>query len=162
MTIANPAQKQISQHGFVEVLQQVESNQFSLNATVPIRKNSIIIDFSAEATFTQPTYLTVQVAANKHITLKPSFLQYINHSCSPNVFFNTDTMQLICLEDINVGEELCFFYPSTEWYMQQPFACNCGAQNCLQLIQGASFLSDEIATQYQTTSFIKMQLANRK
>lgn len=53
----------------------------------------------------------LQVGETEHIMLSPEWLQYVNHSCTPNVFFDTSTLKLIALKDIKAGEELCFFYP---------------------------------------------------
>ncbi|KAB8242433.1 hypothetical protein BDV35DRAFT_366204 [Aspergillus flavus] len=41
---------------------------------------------------------------------------------------------------LTVGDELTFFYPSTEWTMVQPFQCGCGAglRRCLGRVAGAS------------------------
>ena len=160
-TISTPYQT-ISQHGFANVILNIDNNQKSLNAEKIIEAGEVISFFNANQTFTYPTYLTVQVGINKHITLMPEFLQYINHSCDPNVFFDTTLMQLVCLKPIIIGEELRFFYPSTEWEMTQQFVCNCGSANCLQLIQGAAYLSTEVEGQYRFTDFIKQQLLLQK
>ena len=42
--------------------------------------------------------------------------------------------------DVAAGEELTFFYPSTEWEMASPFICLCGAPNCIHVVAGARFL----------------------
>ncbi|MBC7720759.1 MAG: SET domain-containing protein-lysine N-methyltransferase [Pedobacter sp.] len=162
MTTTTTPYQTISQHGFANVLLNIDTNQKSLNAEKIIEAGEVISFFNANETFTHPTYLTVQVGTNKHITLMPEFLQYINHSCNPNVFFDTTSMQLVCLKTIIIGEELGFFYPSTEWEMTQQFVCNCGSANCLQLIQGAAYLSSEVAGQYRFTDFIKQQLLSQK
>lgn len=44
---------------------------------------------------------------------------------------------------LNEGDELTFFYPSTEWDMAQPFDCHCGSENCLGKVRGASELTRE-------------------
>ena len=49
-------------------------------------------------------------------------------------------MVMIARRDIEKGEELSFFYPSTEWEMQAPFICLCGAANCIHVVAGARFL----------------------
>lgn len=36
------------------------------------------------------------------------------------------------------GDELTFFYPSTEWRMAQPFECACAAPSCRGRISGAA------------------------
>ena len=44
------------------------------------------------------------------------------------------------------GDELTFFYPSTEWEMAQPFKCSCGARTCQRWIAGARDLGrDKLA-----------------
>jgi hypothetical protein len=152
----------ISHHAFADVLLHTDTNQKSLNATKQIAEGEFVSNFIAKETFTRPTYLTVQVGIDKHITLMPDFLQYINHSCSPNVFFDTRLMQLICIKAITIGEELRFFYPSTEWQMDQTFVCNCGTTNCLQLIQGAAYLSRSVIAKHRFTDFIAQQFAANK
>ena len=49
-------------------------------------------------------------------------------------------MLVFAAHDIAVGEELTFFYPSTEWEMSSPFICLCGATNCIHVVAGARFL----------------------
>jgi hypothetical protein len=46
-------------------------------------------------------------------------------------------MKIVALRDLKRGDEVCFFYPSTEWSMSQPFTCWCGASECLKTIDGA-------------------------
>jgi len=156
-TITSPASQVISRYKFAEVLQNSSTGQKSLHATVSLSPGDVICPFSAGVTQDYATYLTVQTGTSKHITLMPEFLQYINHSCAPNVFFDTTAMQLVCLSALQPGDEMTFFYPSTEWDMAQPFVCNCGSKNCLQLINGASHLSVETLRQYRLTDFIKEQ-----
>ncbi|HMK02844.1 MAG TPA: SET domain-containing protein-lysine N-methyltransferase [Ferruginibacter sp.] len=160
-TITTPKFEVISNHVFANVLLNNSSNQKSLHAAVSFSPGDLISTFGAGVTQTYATYLTVQTGAERHITLMPEFLQYINHSCLPNVFFNTTTMQLVCLTPLQPGDELTFFYPSTEWEMAQPFVCNCGNRECLQLINGASHLSVGTLSRYQLTDFIKQQVKQK-
>jgi SET domain len=160
-TITTPVYEVISNHIFANVLLNNSSNQKSLHAAVSFSPGDIISTFGAGITQSFPTYLTVQTGAERHITLMPEFLQYINHSCSPNVFFDTASMQLICLQPLQPGDEFAFFYPSTEWDMAQPFVCNCGSNDCLQLINGASHLSVRTLSKYRLTDFIKSQVKQK-
>jgi hypothetical protein len=157
-TITTPSGEVISNHIFANVLLNNSSSQKSLHATVSFAPGDIICDFGAATTQSYPTYLTVQTGTDRHITLMPEFLQYINHSCMPNVFFDTTTMQLLCIAPLQPGDEFTFFYPSTEWEMAQPFVCNCGSKGCLQLINGASHLSVETLSKYKLTDFIRQQV----
>ena len=151
----------VSNHEIAEVRLQLSNKQKKLIALRTYQPGDIFADFTAGTISAKPTYLTVQVGNNKHITLQPEFLQYINHSCDPNVFFNTTTMQLIALKTIRVEEEVTFFYPSTEWKMAQAFKCYCGFMHCIGEIRGAFYLSSESIRQYQLTDFIKQQLVRK-
>ena len=156
-TITNPDYEVISHHQFADVWLNSSTNQRSLHATVAINPGDVIHHFYAGSTHKHATYLTVQTGVDKHITLQPEFLQYINHSCDPNVFFDTTAMQVICIKPLQPGDELRFFYPSTEWEMAQPFVCNCGSRDCHQLINGAAHLSPETLSKYRLTDFIQAQ-----
>jgi len=160
-TLTSPVVEVISHHQFADVWLDRSTNQKSLHATVAIKAGEIIKSFSAGSIQQHPTYLTVQTGVDKHITLHPEFLQYINHSCDPNVFFDTTSMQLVCIKDLQPEDELSFFYPSTEWDMAQPFVCNCGTNKCLQLINGASHLSIETLSKYHLTDFIRQQVKQK-
>ena len=152
----------ISNHSFAEVIQNNASRQKSLHALVPFKKGDMISRFSAGNIFETPNYLTVQTGTKRHITLLPQFLQYINHSCSPNVFFNTTTIDLIALKDILPNEEFSFFYPSTEFDMAQPFICFCGSKNCLQNINGAKHIPEQLLNNYRLSDFIQQELLRNK
>ncbi|KAK7980070.1 hypothetical protein PG990_002934 [Apiospora arundinis] len=85
----------------------------------------------------EPTYATVQFGKDKHLDLNSDLL-YINHSCEPSLIFDTANLQIIAgPHGIQAGEELTFFYPSTEWEMAQPFDCLCGKPTCRGRIGGA-------------------------
>ena len=45
--------------------------------------------------------------------------------------------------DLEVGDLLTFFYPSTEWVMVQPFECFCKEGVCLGNIRGAGEMGRE-------------------
>jgi hypothetical protein len=151
----------VSQHTVAEVWLNNDTQQHSLHALINLQAGDKITDFSPGELLASATYLTVQTGQNRHITLMPKFLQYINHSCDPNVFFDTTKMEVVCIKPVKQGEEFRFFYPSTEWEMSQPFVCNCGSNNCLQLINGAAHLSDETLSHYRLSDFISKQLAHR-
>jgi hypothetical protein len=150
----------LSNHGFAEKLLQPQNNHQLLISTKAFLPGEVISEFSAAETHNQPSRYTVQVAEDKHIILSPEFLQYINHSCNPNVFFNTTTMELVALQPINAGDEFTFFYPSTEWFMADPFTCLCGQPNCIGTIKGAKELTREVIGQYHLTDFIQSKLAH--
>jgi hypothetical protein len=151
----------ISHHGFCEVRKHLHTQQQALFSLSAYQPGEIISEFYAGGIYTEPTYLTVQTDKNRHITLQPDFLQYINHSCEPNAFFDTTAMQLVCLCSIQAEEEFTFFYPSAEWKMAQPFNCYCGSAACLGEIKGAAYLTTEQIAKYRFTDFIQQQLNER-
>lgn len=160
-SILNSQYRVISNHEIAEIRQRIANGQNSLFALRSFNKGEQISPLSAGTTSDTPTYLTMQLDIGKHITMVPEFLQYINHSCDPNTFFDTTEMQVIALKNIKPGEELTFFYPSSEWTMSQPFHCYCGSSRCLGEIKGAAFLTDEVLKRYRLTDFIHQQLAKR-
>jgi len=148
----------ISWQEIAEVRLNTNTNHYSLHAVPAFNKGEIITSFGAATIQKSATYLTVQTGPETHITLTPDFLQFVNHSCDPNVFFDTSSMQLICVKPVLAGDELCFFYPSAEWKMAQPFVCNCGSNNCLKFIDGAAYLNYETLAEYRLTDFILQQI----
>ncbi|KAI1210476.1 uncharacterized protein F4807DRAFT_423548 [Annulohypoxylon truncatum] len=95
------------------------------------------MDFPPCTLASEPTYATVQCGRDKHLNLNSDLL-YINHSCEPSLIFDTATQNIVAGPNgLRVGEELTFFYPSTEWHMAQPFDCLCGKPTCRGRISGA-------------------------
>ncbi|MBW4673578.1 MAG: SET domain-containing protein-lysine N-methyltransferase [Desmonostoc geniculatum HA4340-LM1] len=140
---------------FAEVGKCAISESKSIHARINFREGQIFSQFGAKEILDQPNYLTVQINQFQHIMLDPEWLQYINHSCDPNVFFDTKAQEVRVIKPIEIGEEVTFFYPSTEWSMSQAFKCLCKSENCINKIQGASFLSPEILSKYKLSDYIK-------
>jgi len=93
-------------------------------------------------------YDTLQCGkADEHLLLD-SDLRYANHSCAPNTVWDMSTVDMSrwhvrAIKRIPEGDSITFFYPSTEWEMDQPFKCSCGAQDCFGEIRGARWLTLE-------------------
>ncbi|PWN94018.1 hypothetical protein FA10DRAFT_264613 [Acaromyces ingoldii] len=121
-------------------------------------KGSVIAMMSHATPSKTIRYSTVQVSETEHIELNSDLL-YCNHSCSPSVHFNVsgpaNTWRAEALRDIHEGDVLEFFYPSTEWDMSQPFACSCGAKNCLSSISGAKHIPSDVLASYVVNDHIK-------
>ncbi|MEP7266269.1 MAG: SET domain-containing methyltransferase [Saprospiraceae bacterium] len=148
----------ISRHGIGDIYYDPGIQQRSFVATRDIHAGEILYPFGPRQIQSHPTYLTVQVGEGKHIVLDPEFLAAINHGCDPNVFFDVDNYVLRCVKDIKEGEQLTYFYPSTEWNMTQPFDCSCGSKKCLGYIQGAQFIDAEVMARYDTSIYIQDML----
>jgi hypothetical protein len=82
----------------------------------------------------KPNRFTVQIDRDKHTDVGK--LAALNHSCDPNVILDTANLLVYARKDIEKGEELSFFYPATEWEMDAPFICLCGASNCIHVVAG--------------------------
>lgn len=59
------------------------------------------------------------------------------------------------------GDELSFFYPSTEWDMAQPFECLCGSKECRGTISGAKDMPAEVLKNYWLSSHIRELLEEK-
>jgi hypothetical protein len=101
-------------------------------------KGEIICSMPSENITDKPNRFTVQIARDRHTHVGK--LAALNHSCDPNVILDTENMEMVAARDIEKGEELYFFYPSTEWQMDAPFICLCGSANCINVVAGARFL----------------------
>ena len=110
----------------------------SLTTKRAYKKGEIICPIPTESLYDKPNRFTVQIGSERHVEVKE--LSSMNHSCNPNTFLDTTRMLVFAARDVAAGEELTFFYPSTEWEMSSPFICLCGATNCIHVVAGARFL----------------------
>jgi len=121
-------------------------------ATKPFHRGEVI--FSILGRKTQQSYKSVQIGWATHVE-DTRLLAYQNHSCRPNTIVDTAGRKVLALRDIPAGEELTFFYPSTEWTMVQPFRCLCGSSDCLGQIAGAKYLSLDTLSRYFINDHIR-------
>ena len=123
----------------METLSIKTENKFrTLITKQAYKKGEVICEMPSENIADKPNRFTVQISRDKHTHVGK--LAALNHSCDPNVILDTDKMVMIARRDIEKGEELSFFYPSTEWEMAAPFICLCGSANCIHVVAGARFL----------------------
>ena len=128
----------------------------SLHASKSFSAGELICSFGIEKQLSKPNRLTLQIGGSKHALMKPNVLQSTNHSCSPNSFFNVEQMVLEALGPIEEGEEITVSYLATEWFMNEPFDCECGSQDCLKSIQGAKGVDEAILSKYRTNPHIDL------
>ena len=122
--------------------------------TVAIRKGELVAQISGHREVLTPSRFTVQASVHRHIDGLAQ-LTFMNHSCAPNVFLNTSDLTVTALRDLVAGEELSFFYPSTEWRMAEPFACLCGAADCVSYIAGAEVMPEHVLARYDINEHIR-------
>lgn len=115
-------------------------NKFrSLVSKQAYKKGEVICEIPTEKVMDKPNRFTVQIGRSLHTHVGK--LAALNHSCDPNVILDTENLLLYACKDIEKGDELSFFYPATEWEMDAPFICLCGASNCIHVVAGARFLA---------------------
>jgi hypothetical protein len=141
--------------------ERLDLGQRCLRILVDRPAGAMLSSFAQSVRVSEPSYLTVQLDAEVHLELVPAFLECINHSCAPNVAFDMARLALVALRPLVAGEELTYFYPSTEWAMTQPFICACGSPECLHEIDGASKLAAGVLGRYALSPFITRSLVAR-
>jgi len=79
------------------------------------KKGEVICGIPREKVVDKPNRFTVQIDRAEHTDVGK--LAALNHSCDPNVILDTRKMQMVARRDIEIGEELYFFYPppSGKW-----------------------------------------------
>lgn len=115
-----------------------ENKVRSLVARQDFKRGEVIYQIPAEKVSDKPNRFTVQMDRSLHTEVGK--LSALNHSCNPNVILDMEKMVVVACRDIKAGDELSFFYPSTEWEMAAPFICLCGSPSCIHVVAGARFL----------------------
>ncbi|KFZ07239.1 hypothetical protein V501_06632 [Pseudogymnoascus sp. VKM F-4519 (FW-2642)] len=119
------------------------------------------IDFPPATPASEPTYATVQQGRDTHLNLN-SDLVYINHSCDPSLILDIPSLSFLAgPRGLSPGDELTFFYPSTEWSMAQPFTCFCSSPACRGVINGAGSMSQKSLEGIYLNGYIRDMLAER-
>ncbi|KAJ3395505.1 hypothetical protein HDU92_005619 [Lobulomyces angularis] len=138
--------------------QKGNDNNFTskLLAKVEFKSGDIIAKLDG-LTFAKKRWSTVQVSKDTHVELN-SDLVYMNHNCDPSVIINTEELIVQAIKDIPIDGEIHFFYPSSEWDMDQSFQCWCQHSNCIKTVSGAKNLSMDVLNKY----FINSHILNLK
>lgn len=120
---------------------------------------AIIASWEENAVASEATKFTIQVGRDRHVDADA--VRYLNHSCVPSVFVDASTGDVVALRPLAAGEDLVFFYPSTEWEMTTPFDCACGHDGCIGKISGASVVSADVLRRYAVNEHIRALAAER-
>ena len=118
----------------------------------------VIAGFAPSRRAAHPTYRSIQIGPDAHVE-ELGVLCYLNHSCRPSCVIDTTNLRVVAARAIEAGEELTFFYPSTEWDMDRPFRCRCGAPECIGLVAGAKHLAPRSLRRYNLAPHIRQLLA---
>ncbi|GAN02037.1 conserved hypothetical protein [Mucor ambiguus] len=154
-------QQQPSHPGLFKVLRQGDPTSFSskLVAERDFNKGETIADLTG-LTPGPKRYSSVQISATEHVELNSDLL-YLNHSCDPSTYLDITKRAIVALKDIKQGEELSFFYPSTEWDMAQAFDCWCGADKCVGKVNGARHTPTKVLEQFTLSEHIIQLIKER-
>ncbi len=129
-----------------------------LLARQPMAAGTLLSALGRVAVHAHASRYTVQVGEHEHVLLDPYWLAYANHSCAPSVHFDTDRREVRLLRDLQPGDPITFFYPSTELDMAEPFACQCGEAACLGTIAGARHMPVAVLSRYQLAGHVQRAL----
>lgn len=110
-------------------------------ATKDFKRDESILDVDDSHVVTDTSKLTKEnydfdldfLANGKIIWMQPPE-KYINHSCSPNVYFKKfgSVRKVYAMRDIPKGKELVCDYSMNGWG-DATFKCNCGSENCRKI-----------------------------
>jgi hypothetical protein len=123
------------------------SGTIALHSKKNFRAGETIVNLELIAKPSEKSWHTVQFSETEHFYLNCEVI-YLNHCCEPNTRWDTCEKKLIAVRDIKQGDELTYFYPSTEWEMANSFRCWCRSMNCMEEIRGASQLAAALAEKY--------------
>lgn len=133
-----------------------------LRALRGFRAGEILCPLGIDRVLRNPERHTVQTGPATHALVDPVALRFTNHSCDPNVIFDTNALCVRAIRTIPAGGEITSFYPATEWHMAVPFHCACGSARCLGTIAGADCLPADVLACYELSGHIRQLLAARQ
>lgn len=113
--------------------------RLQLVASQPISRGEVIVQSCEEEIQDHRTWRTLQLDESRH--LRNEFLNFVDHSCSPNALLDVDNLALVAIRKISVRDPVTFFYPGSEVELSQTFECHCGSSECLQIINGGFYLN---------------------
>ncbi|OQW51318.1 MAG: hypothetical protein A4S09_10305 [Proteobacteria bacterium SG_bin7] len=94
--------------------------------------------------------------------VEDAVLAKLNHSCDPNIKVDTIRRECIARRDIHEGEELSYFYPTTETEMINPFFCKCGSDFCIGYVDGATKLPEAFLLRYELSPHVQAELQRKR
>ena len=133
--------------GRVRVVRSRDAQGLCLVAGKPFAAGELIHRWSSRDVRPRPTYQSIQIGPDLH-AFDLEVVAYMNHSCDPSTRIDVALFTVVAARPLAPGDELTFFYPSTEWSMDRPFACACGAPACLGYVAGARYLAPEVLDRY--------------
>jgi hypothetical protein len=148
----------------IRVIRSSEPFGSSAESLVNLPPGTLFARITTATPASRREYDSVQTGRDTHIKLN-SDLVFCNHSCQPSLIFDMARMEVRVVKNrpLQVGDVLTFFYPSTEWELDQPFHCACGVGDraCKGWISGAKTMSREELEDYWLNDYINVLLDER-
>ncbi len=150
-------------------------SQISVVSKVNLPAGSHFCDVFTHVSAPVSTWSSIQTGKTSHEEI-PCALVYTNHSCAPSLeleVFAPDAsgeypngisgkFRVVGNRPLKVGDELTWFYPSTEFISPRPFECLCGADKdiCIGVQRGSYFLSEAERNRHFINKHISALLAD--
>ena len=103
-----------------------------LRARKLFSEGDIIIDLTVAEECSNPDYMSIDLGS-KHVYHPIG--RYLNHSCEPNAYIDTQQQKLVANKCINPNDEITFNYLVSERKTTTPFDCDCASENCVGRIE---------------------------
>ncbi|GAB7339435.1 hypothetical protein MBLNU457_6066t1 [Dothideomycetes sp. NU457] len=134
----------------------------SITSSISLPAGSLFSPITTSTPASAKRWSTVQTGRDTHIELNSALL-YMNHSCNPSLEVDVKEMVVRVARgrDLNKGDELTFFYPSTEWDFAGPFRCLCAEEGCLGEVKGARFIEKEQVDRWWFNEHIRELMSER-
>ncbi|KAL6712899.1 hypothetical protein ACLMJK_009454 [Lecanora helva] len=162
-SIEAPPWEQPSHPSIIQVHHRPGSYSSYATSLISLPAGALFTPIKNHFYITKRTWPSVESPCGRHIDLN-SDLFYVNHSCAPTLEYDVSKMEVRVsrYRDLCVGDNLSFFYPSTEWAMVQPFVCFCNESECLGQVSGAGQMPKAKLKGYWLNRHIeeKLKMAN--
>ncbi|KAI6780299.1 uncharacterized protein J7T54_005401 [Emericellopsis cladophorae] len=88
--------------------------------------------------------------------------EFTSKSLSKVTILDTANLEILAgPKGLKPGDELTFFYPSTEWDMAQPFDCLCQSASCRGTITGAQGMDPRKLEGYWLSGHVRQMLEEK-
>ena len=169
----------LTQNGLQDIMEYKATahTQNSVVSRVALPRGSHLCYITTHTPTPKATWSSIQTGKYDHVELNNALL-YMNHSCEPTVELEVHSpdsntgrypegisgeVRVSAARDLEVGDSLTFFYPSTEWITAKAFKCLCGAGKdvCIGEHLGSRELSKTVLDRYFVNRHVHELAAER-